>query len=235
MEKFTVDPSWTDKDSRVGKFRELYENHDFLTAYAAHTDLRVEADPHQAIGGEWETHGDLQRDFLVKHGLKPSDRLLDLGCGTGRLARKIVPYLDVGKYTGADISPRVLAHARQIGFSEGWAERLPEFVQIDTEDGTLRTMQCAEFDLIWSHSVWTHLPSEAIDALLGTLDAVMAPGARYLFTYKRGDGATRTGLKQWKYSESFLSDLAQPHGFQFTILPDIWPASQRTGMITRAT
>lgn len=234
MEKFSVDPTWSDKDSKIPKFRELYEHNDFLTAYSKHTDLRVEADPHQAIGGEWETHGILQRDFLIDQGLRAKHRLLDLGCGTGRLASKIVPYLDVGNYTGADISPKALDHARQLAFDEEWAQRLPEFVRIDAMDGTLKTLQHAAFDMIWSHSVWTHLPAEAIDALLGTLDAVMAPGARYFFTYKRGDGATRTGLKQWKYSPVYLSRLSAAHGFKFQALDKVWPASQRTGLITRA-
>lgn len=235
MEKFAVDPTWTDKDSKIQKFRELYEHNDFLTAYAAHTDLRVDADPHQAIGGEWESHGLLQRDFLIGQGLRPEHRLLDLGCGTGRLARRIVPYLNRGNYTGADISPKALAHASQLAADEGWADRVPRFVHIDPTDGTLHSLKgCEPFDVVWSHSVWTHLPAKAIEKLVGSLDAVLAKDGRYFFTYKRGDGATRTGLKQWKYSWKFLSHLVRPYDFRFETLPTVWPASQRTGVITRA-
>ena len=43
---------------------QLYEERDFLTAYSAHTDLRVAADPQEAVGGMWEEIGALQVDFL---------------------------------------------------------------------------------------------------------------------------------------------------------------------------
>lgn len=235
MSPLTVDPTWTDKDSKIEKFRRLYECDDFLTAYSKHTDLRVEADPHQAIGGEWETHGILQRDFLIEQGLKPEHRLLDLGCGTGRLARVIVPYLNEGHYTGVDISPKALAYAAQLAADEGWLNRAPEFILIDTADGTLNALRGhAPFDMIWSHSVLTHLPADSINSLVGSLDVVMAHRARYFFTYKLGKKSERTGLKQFRYSPEFLASLAASNGFSFQAHPKMWPASQRTGLITRA-
>lgn len=235
MQRFVVDSSWTDKDSKIEKFRELYEQDDFLTAYSKHTDLRVETDPHQAIGGEWETHGILQRDFLIAQGLMPEHRLLDLGCGTGRLARTIVPYLNEGNYTGVDISANALAYASQLAVDEGWISRLPNFVQIPTADGTLSVLKGHEpFDLLWSHSVLTHLPAASIDALFGSLDHVMAQGSRYFFTYKLGKHSERTGLKQFRYSPEFLAGIADAHGFKFQTHPKMWPASQRTAFITRS-
>ncbi|KKK75540.1 hypothetical protein LCGC14_2872670, partial [marine sediment metagenome] len=62
-----------DKDSKKERFRSLYEKHDFLTAYSRHTDLRVEDNPHGAIGreDEWNSHAILQLNFLLEMGLKP--------------------------------------------------------------------------------------------------------------------------------------------------------------------
>ena len=109
---------WTDKDSKKERFRSLYEEHDFLTAYSKHTDLRVEDDPIWAIGrgDEWDSHGLLQLDFLMRLGLERDHELLDLGCGVGRAARQFVPYLAIGNYTGIDISPNALAHAKELAF-----------------------------------------------------------------------------------------------------------------------
>lgn len=229
---FKVEPTWTDKDSKIEKFRSLYEQNEFLPAYSKHTDLRVEADPHQAIGGEWETHGVLQRDFLIDQGLKPEHRFLDLGCGTGRLARKIVPYLDFGGYTGADISPLALAHAKSLSIEERWAQRTPRFFLIDTADGTLNAINGhGPFEFIWAHSVFTHLPPDAIESIVGSLDSVLA--GMFLFTYKRGESPERTGLKQWRYPFKFFEDVANDHGFNAVALDTVWPASQRTGLISR--
>lgn len=236
MMKFSAEAieSFTDKDSKVDKFRELYEHNDFLTAYSMHTDLRVNDNPRGAIGreDEWETHGVLQRDFLIRQGLKPEHRFLDLGCGTGRLARKVVPYLQEGHYTGADISPAALRHAEKMSINEQWQDRCPYFVQIDGTPNALKIRD--PFDMIWAHSVFTHLPPEAIEALLAGLNDLMTDSGKFLFTYKSWKTPERTGLKQWRYPFAFFDETVKRHGFKATPLSMIWPASQHTGLIVRA-
>jgi SAM-dependent methyltransferase len=41
-------------------------------------------------------------DYLVKAGLKPHHRFLDLGCGAGRVGTWLIRYLDAGNYFGID-------------------------------------------------------------------------------------------------------------------------------------
>lgn len=241
MEKFVVDPAWTDKDSRVEKFRELYEHNDFLTAYSMHTDLRMKADPKWAIGrgDEWESHGLLQLEFLIERGMKSHHKLLDVGCGPGRAARRFVPYLNPGKYWGCDISPECLAHASALAVAEGWDSKRPVFIK----NGDLDLIPAdvpeddrggAPFDYVFGHSVFTHLPEEQIDKMVSNAAKLLAVGGQLLFTYKRGDSAERTGLKQFRYSDATFQKIAESHGLKFQALPKVWPASQRTGLITRA-
>lgn len=41
--------------------------------------------PHRgAVGGMWDQIGKLQFEFMVKHGLKPEHKFLDIGCGSLR-------------------------------------------------------------------------------------------------------------------------------------------------------
>lgn len=229
--KFTVDPAWTDKDSKVEKFRELYERFEFLTAYSKHTDLRVRDNPKWAIGrgDEWESHGWLQLDFLQTQGLNRNHRLLDVGCGLGRAARRLVPYLNHDRYVGCDISEECLKHAQRLSIEEGWASKRPLFIQ----DGSLDWIP-GEFDFIWAHSVFTHLPEQVIDKLVENAAKIMNDGAKFLFTYKRCQSATRTGLKQWCYPFGFFERVAERYGLTAQPLNFIWPASQRTGLFMRA-
>jgi len=84
--------------SMIDRIRALYDQKDYLEAYSRHTDIRVERDPHSAVGGMWEQIGQLQFDFLVNHGLEPNHKLLDIGCGTLRGGRHFITYLVPGNY-----------------------------------------------------------------------------------------------------------------------------------------
>lgn len=231
MENFAVDPTWTDKDSRVDKFRELYEHNDFLTAYSKHTDLRMQADPKWAIGrgDEWESHGMLQLDFLRRQGMQRHHRLLDVGCGPGRAARRFVPYLDENCYVGCDISNECLKHAVHLSMDEGWDKKQPIFLKNGDLD-----MLSLPFDFIWAHSVFTHLPEDHIHTMIGNLVNILAPTGKFLFTFKRSAVPMRTGLKQFSFPNAFFEVSAKRHGLVATMLDFVWPASQRTGMITWA-
>jgi ubiquinone/menaquinone biosynthesis C-methylase UbiE len=67
-------------------------------------------------------------------GLGPGEQVLDLGCGTGAVARRVAKTADAAtRVTGVDLSPHMLAVARDaaqrerlaISWQEGRAEQLP--------------------------------------------------------------------------------------------------------------
>ena len=221
---------FTDKASRNPEELALYEGEaDYVAAYAAHTDLRVRRDgPAAAIGGQWQEHGPLQLAFLKSRGLTPGSRLLDFGCGTGRFARVAVPWLDPGRYTGIDISPAALAHACRLAETEGWAGRAPRFVQ---GDGSLAAVRDQPFDVVWAHSVFTHLPADLIQGVFADLAAMCF--REFAFTYKYRDQPRRSGLKQFQYPPGFFVEAARTVGLRAEELPDVWPAGQKTMRVWR--
>jgi len=55
-------------------------------------------------GGDYRAAGFKLFHFLVHMGgLRPSDRVLDMGCGIGRVARPLTGYLEGGSYVGIDV------------------------------------------------------------------------------------------------------------------------------------
>lgn len=215
--------SFTDKASKNPEELALYQaTDDYVAAYSSHTDLRIRRDgPHQAIGGDWETHGPLQLGFLQGVGMTRQTRLLDLGCGTGRLARHVVWFLDPGNYTGLDISAGALEHARGLAASEGWADRDPTFLQ---GDGSLAPVKDRDFDLVWAHSVFTHLPEDYIRSILRDLSQMRF--GHYWFTYKRRPKPMRTGLKQFGYPPEWFVEAARAVGLRCEESNVKWPQGQ---------
>lgn len=201
-------PAKTKKNPDVVR---MYLENDFLTAYAKHTDFRVGLDPEGAIGAkkDWERHGELQLEFLKSQGLTTKSLLLDVGCGTGRLARKVVPYLDKGHYLGYDISEGAVDAAYALATKEGWLEKLPRFSCADSFE------IMPGFDFAWAFSVFIHLPDWACDRLMQQVVRVLAPTGKFYFSYVPEKIETRTGLKQFRHTLGFYQRLCHEAGLSF--------------------
>ncbi|MEX0776308.1 MAG: class I SAM-dependent methyltransferase [Phycisphaeraceae bacterium] len=117
----------------------------------------LEEEHHRFYGRPWCT-GRAYFDFLIAHGLLPRHRVLDFGCGAGRLGIWLIPYLDAGHYVGVDHHwEAVAAFARYEAPLHGLAERRPRLVL----DGSLDVTRLAQtFDVILDCFVSFHLTWE---------------------------------------------------------------------------
>ena len=104
-----------------------------------------------AVGWNFTALGVVMREILIAAGLKPHHHVVDVGCGSGRLAMALSPYLK-GTYLGTDVVPDLLAYARQITGRTDW--RFVETMGIDIPE------QDDTADLVCFFSVFTHLLHE---------------------------------------------------------------------------
>ena len=128
----------------------------------------------EAVGGDFERIGLLERELLIGEGLGPDDFLVDVGCGSGRLAVQLVDYL-TGRYLGTDVVPDLLDHARSVTRRGDW--RFEEVRQLQIPAGE------AEADMVCFFSVMTHLLHEESYRYLEEARRVLRPGGKVVFSF----------------------------------------------------
>lgn len=172
------------------------------------------------IGGMWEEIGELQMRFLVAAGLEPSNRLLDIGCGSLRLGVRAVEYLAPGNYWGTDLNAALLdaGYEKEI-VPAGLADKLPR-AQLLTDAEFRFTGVPTTIDFAIATSVFTHLPLNHMRLCLVNLaQHVTSPCTFYftIFTVPEGVSLTQShkqakaGIVTHSHRDPFHYSIADVH------------------------
>src|SRR6058998_773287 len=80
------------------------ESEDHIGYYRAIMRSDIRQGSEAAVGSEthesWLASGQMQFDYLLGHGLAPSMRMLEVGCGNLRAGQLLIDYLGTGNYYG---------------------------------------------------------------------------------------------------------------------------------------
>jgi ubiquinone/menaquinone biosynthesis C-methylase UbiE len=152
----------------VDTYERLYEAH-----ARSHT-------AEEAIGGSFDLVGRLELGVLMVEGLRPTDTLVDLGCGTGRLAVHAIPALPDGRYVGIDISDSMLREARErVRGIAGAGQCSVSWVK---QTGPVFALETGSVDVICAFSVFTHMEHEDTYRYLKNALRIVRPGGRFVFS-----------------------------------------------------
>ena len=93
-------------------------------------------------------------NLLTTLGLRQHDRLLDIGCGSLRVGRLFIPYLNVGNYTGIEPNKWLVEEGinREIG-TDLIKIKKPHFLFTDNAGGLNKSWM---FDFVVAQSVFSH-------------------------------------------------------------------------------
>jgi SAM-dependent methyltransferase len=162
-----------------------------------------------ATGDEFLGH------FTRLGGLRPSDRVLDIGCGIGRMARPLTRVLDPdagGRYDGFDVNPDGIAWCR------AHYDDLPHFAFVVADlynsrynpSGTQSASDFTfpyddgRFDFTLATSVFTHLLEGEADRYVAEAARTLAPGGRLFATWFLLDDASRAAVESGAAALPFL-------------------------------
>ena len=159
-------------------------------------------------------------------------KALDVGCGAGRIVQQLAPQF--AEVHGVDVSDEMIKLA---------TERLKPFdhVKLHRTDGAdLKMFEENTFQMMWSYSVFYHIPRTVYYSYLKELTRVMAPGG--LLIYQMGQtysfrrwlqaifriepDAQDTNRRRF-FTKKHLHELATENGFEVVSIEpgpghDLW-------------
>ena len=146
------------------------------------------------IGGPpvlFERIGSLGFQLLLREGLRPSSRVLDVGCGALRLGYWLMRFLEPGHYFG--IEPQ--EHLVKIGLEELIE---PEIVQradahFNNNEEFDFSVFGEQFDFALARSIWTHASKSQISAMLSSFAANSSQSGVFLASYIPASVVARLG------------------------------------------
>jgi len=195
-----------------------------------------------AVGGEFEAIGLLERHLLVQYGLPVEGYLIDVGCGSGRLAKPLAAWLR-GRYLGTDVVPELIEHARTLVGRADWRFEVVDRIAIPERDG--------QADMVCFFSVFTHLLHEQSYLYLEEARRVLKPGGRIVFSFlefripshwhvfennvRRGGDrpldmfVSRDGIEAWASHLGLTVEAVHPGDEPHIILPE--PVTMEDGRV----
>ena len=137
-------------------------------------------------------------NLLTTFGLRQHHSLLDIGCGSLRIGRLLIPYLNRGKYFGIEPAEWLVAEGikHELGETVVHTKR-PTFFFTDSPETVVRAK--VSFDFALAQSIFSHCGLDLIKGWLFAVSRSLAPDGILLATFLPGDEDTpQTG---WVYPE----------------------------------
>jgi SAM-dependent methyltransferase len=129
----------------------------------------------RAVGGAFAEVGALELALLKRFGLAPGQYVVDVGCGSGRLAKPLSQSWE-GRYLGFDVVPDLVQYAERLVQRPSWTFRVAEGLRIPEPQAA-----CADF--VCFFSVLTHLRHEESFVYLQDAKRVIRPDGKIIFSF----------------------------------------------------
>lgn len=172
---------------------------------------------------------DYDRQIVDLLDLKPSDQVLDLGCGTGVLCKMIGEHLDTssgGSVTGIDAAGKMIDVARK--------KRGASNVRFEAMAAEKMAFENERFDAVVSSLFFHHIPLDLKEKALAEAHRVLKPGGRLVIADMHRPttrmGALVSHVSRWFFMQpqigenirGVLPGLIESAGFETPVIEAVY-------------
>jgi len=142
----------------------------------------------------FERIGRISLISLLKNGLYPESKLLDVGCGSLRGGYWVINFLNPNCYYGIEPNPKRLNKGKSILGIEILEEKKPQFDS--NEDFNFNCFN-QKFDFVFAASIWSHSSKKQIIQMLDSFVKAKAEHGVFLTSYRKGNSETDYKGDEW--------------------------------------
>jgi SAM-dependent methyltransferase len=137
-------------------------------------------------------------NLLTTLGLRQDYSLLDVGCGSLRIGRLLIPYLNRGKYFGLEPAEWLVAEGIKHELGEAVVQiKRPTFFFTDSPEAVLRAK--VSFDFALAQSIFSHCGLDLIKGWLSAVSRSLAQDGALIATFLPGEEDSQ--FAGWVYPE----------------------------------
>lgn len=119
--------------------------------------------------------------LLIEHaGLNKNTRILDVGCGTGRMAKPVLNIVDQGKYEGIDVNKKYIEYCKRT-YKNSSFQHMDIYHDEFNPNGSLDLMNCKfpyednQFDIAFAVAVFNHFHTKWVFRYIAEMTRVLKP------------------------------------------------------------
>ena len=165
---------------------------------------------------KYDIVGAMQFNLATSFGLRDDHKLLDIGCGSLRSGKLMIPYLKAGNYYGVEPNEWLIEEGFNKELGNDIREiKSPTFSNTDNfELGVFNET----FNFIIAQSIFSHASVTQIKKCLSEVQNVLKPKGIFLATFFLGKDNYKG--EEWvypncvKYTEEFVINLIRDSGFE---------------------
>ena len=137
-------------------------------------------------------------NLLTTLGLRQHHSLLDVGCGSLRIGRLLIPYLNCGKYSGVEPNKWLVEEGIKRELGEALLEiKCPTFFFSDSPE--VITEAKIQFDFAVAQSIFSHCGLDLIKNWLSAISRSLAEDGALIATFLPGEEDSQ--IRGWVYPE----------------------------------